>query len=80
MKTHKVEFCAINLGTHSYKVKSIIEKEPDVEVITFGCLKNCSNCFKQQYAKVNGEIVTGDTPELLIENIFQRMKNPATHS
>ncbi|MBB6444337.1 DUF1450 domain-containing protein [Bacillus benzoevorans] len=65
-----VEFCMLNIGNGSRKAKELLERDPNIEIKTFGCLHKCSTCFRGCYAFVNDEIVTGDTPEQLVENIY----------
>ncbi|SIA62491.1 Uncharacterized protein conserved in bacteria [Mycobacteroides abscessus subsp. abscessus] len=46
-------------------------------MIEYGCLGYCGKCASSLYALVNGEVVTGETPEELVENIYQFLdENP----
>jgi uncharacterized protein YuzB (UPF0349 family) len=66
-----IEFCISNLASGAQKAFEQLEKDPDLDVIEYGCLGYCGKCASTFYALVNGEVVTGDTPEELVENIYQ---------
>ncbi|MEN8701499.1 YuzB family protein [Bacillus infantis] len=66
-----IEFCISNLASGAQKALEILEKDPDLDVIEYGCLGYCGKCASSLYALVNGEVVTGETPEELVENIYQ---------
>lgn len=65
-----VEFCMINLESGSKDARKILAKDSKLDIEAYGCLNNCSECCKQLFALVNDEVVTGDTPEQLVENIY----------
>lgn len=72
-----IEFCISNLASGAQKALEILEKNPDLDVIEYGCLGYCGKCASSLYALVNGEVVTGETPEELVENIYQFLdENP----
>ena len=73
MEKPNIEFCMLNIGNHSNQVKERLVMDPNINISTYGCLKRCSTCFKKQYALVDGEIVTGDTPEQLVDNVYQHI-------
>ncbi len=73
MEKHNIEFCMLNIGKHSKQARERLAMDPNVNITTYGCLKKCSTCFKNQYALVNGEIVTGNTPDQLVESIFKHV-------
>jgi uncharacterized protein YuzB (UPF0349 family) len=56
------------------KVLKTLEANPDVDVIEYGCLGNCGECYSNPYALVNGEIISGDTAEELQEHIDAKLK------
>lgn len=72
-----IEFCVSNLGLGSKEVKEALDQNPDYDVIEYGCLGNCGECFMFPYALVNGEIVAGETGELLLENIKKKLEEDA---
>lgn len=72
-----IEFCISNLANGSQAALEILEKDPNLDIIEYGCLSYCGKCYNSLYALVNGEIVTGDNPEGLVENIYTYLEeNP----
>jgi len=72
-----IEFCISNLASGSQKALETLEKDPNLDVIEYGCLGYCGKCARSLYAMVNGEIVTGETPDELVENIYKYLdENP----
>ncbi len=65
-----IEFCVTNLASGSQKALEILEKDPDLDVIEYGCLSFCGRCSRSHFALVNGEVVTGETSEELVEKIY----------
>lgn len=66
-----VEFCMTNLANGSHKTLEKLEKDPNLDVLEYGCLSYCTVCSDALYALVNGEVVEADTPEELTEAIYQ---------
>ncbi len=66
-----VEFCASNAHHGTDEVLKKLEQLPDVEVIEYGCLGNCGECFLSPYALVNGESVVAETAEKLYELVLE---------
>ncbi len=72
-----IEFCISNLANGSQKARAVLEKDLNLDVIEYGCLGYCGICYEDPYALVNGEVVTGETPDKLIENIYEYLEeNP----
>ncbi len=72
-----IEFCISNLANGAQKAREILEKDPNLDIIEYGCLGYCGKCATTLYALVNGEVVTGETPEELADNIYQYLEeNP----
>ncbi len=72
-----IEFCISNLASESQKAMEELEKDPNLDVIEYGCLSHCTSCAMEAYALVNGEYVSGDTSEELVENIYKHLEeNP----
>jgi uncharacterized protein YuzB (UPF0349 family) len=65
-----VEFCVSNMHHGTDHVLDKLANEPDIEVIEYGCLGNCGECFLSPYALVNGESVVAETAEQLFELIM----------
>ncbi|MED4729213.1 YuzB family protein [Aneurinibacillus migulanus] len=64
-----VEFCVSNLSLGSETVKKILEEENEVDVLEYGCLGNCGQCFVQPYALVNGKLIVGEDAQDLLKAI-----------
>lgn len=72
-----IEFCINNLASGSQKAKEILDKDDDLDVIEYGCLSHCGLCAQSLFALVNGERVTGETPDELVENVYNYLdENP----
>lgn len=65
-----VEFCMTNLANGSHKTLEALEKDPNLDVLEYGCLSYCTACSDALYALVNGDVVEADTPEELTERIY----------
>jgi uncharacterized protein YuzB (UPF0349 family) len=54
-----------------------LEKDPNLDIIEYGCLSSCGNCARELFALVNGEYVSGESTEELVENIYTHLEeNP----
>ncbi|MFC5469923.1 YuzB family protein [Cohnella suwonensis] len=71
-----VEFCVSNAqhGTDIELKKLESLPELDIEVIEYGCLGNCGECFLSPYALVNGESVVAETAESLAVLVVEEIK------
>ncbi|WP_397539764.1 YuzB family protein [Rummeliibacillus pycnus] len=66
-----VEFCVSNLANGSQETFEVLEKDPNIDVLEYGCLSYCTRCSDTLYALVNGEMVEAETPEELTKRIYQ---------
>lgn len=72
-----IEFCVSNLASGAQKAKERLEKDSNLDVIEYGCLSYCGKCAESFFALVNGDFVSGDTPEELVNNIYKYLEeNP----
>ncbi len=72
-----IEFCVSNLASGSQGALEKLEKDPNLDIIEYGCLGYCGKCSQSLFALVNGEIVTAETPEQLVDNIYIHLEeNP----
>ncbi|MBP1992017.1 YuzB family protein [Paenibacillus eucommiae] len=69
-----IEFCASNMHHGTDKVMKQLEEDPDYDVIEYGCLGNCGQCYMEPYALLNGEIVNAASAEGLYEHIIAKIK------
>jgi uncharacterized protein YuzB (UPF0349 family) len=67
---HIVDFCVSNTHHGTDKVLKELEKLPHIEVIEYGCLGNCGECFLSPYALVNGESVAAESAEELYDLVL----------
>ncbi|ELK46965.1 YuzB family protein [Halobacillus sp. ACCC02827] len=68
-----VEFCINNLANGSQQAMAELEKDPDLDVLEYGCLRNCGLCSQTLYALVEGERVIADTPEELVDKVYEQL-------
>ncbi|HEY4552111.1 MAG TPA: YuzB family protein [Bacillaceae bacterium] len=72
-----IEFCVSNLASGGYEALQMLEEDPNLDIVEYGCLDHCGLCGESLFALVNGEAVTGETPEDLVRNIYQYIEeNP----
>jgi len=57
------------------KLYEILEKDPNIDVLEYGCLSYCTLCDRSLYALVNGDVVEADTPEELTKKIYQYIED-----
>jgi uncharacterized protein YuzB (UPF0349 family) len=46
----------------------------NLDVIEYGCLSHCGKCALSLFALVNGEAVTGESPDELVNNIYDYLE------
>ncbi|WP_373230262.1 YuzB family protein [Cohnella sp.] len=68
---HIVEFCVSNMHHGTDQVLKKLEKQAEIEVIEYGCLGNCGECFLSPYALVNGESVVSETADQLYDLVME---------
>lgn len=72
-----IEFCISNLASGAQKALEQLERDPNLDIIEYGCLSYCGKCARSLYALVDGEPVSADTPDELVEKIYQYIEeNP----
>jgi uncharacterized protein YuzB (UPF0349 family) len=72
-----VEFCVSNLANGAQEAFEILERDPNLDVLEYGCLSYCTKCSETLYAIVNGDLVEADTPSELVTNIYKYIEeNP----
>ncbi|KAA0944123.1 DUF1450 domain-containing protein [Sporosarcina sp. ANT_H38] len=70
-----VEFCMSNIANSSQETFEKLEKDPNLDVLEYGCLSYCTKCSDTLYAIVNGDIVEADTNDELTERIYQYIED-----
>lgn len=72
-----IEFCRSNLASWTQAVYDQLTSDPEwaeVEVMEYGCLGNCGQCYLQPFAMVDGEMVAAENPDELLDNIRTHIK------
>lgn len=70
-----IEFCTNNMHHGTDRIMAKLEANPEYDVIEYGCLGNCGQCYSQPYAMVNGDIIAADTAEELEALIEQAIED-----
>ncbi|WP_199620520.1 YuzB family protein [Paenibacillus alkalitolerans] len=73
-----IEFCTNNMHHGTDRVMKRLEEDPEFDVIEYGCLGNCGQCYMEPYALVNGEIVASETADELYDAILAKIKEGET--
>ena len=66
-----IEFCNTNRQHGTAQLFNELESNPAYDVLEYGCLGNCGECYSNPYALVNGIIVSGKDVADLQTNIEQ---------
>jgi uncharacterized protein YuzB (UPF0349 family) len=69
-----IEFCTNNMHHGTERLMKNLEQNLDYDVIEYGCLGNCGECYLVPYALVNGEVIAAPTVEQLEESIIAKIK------
>ncbi|MHA0856688.1 YuzB family protein [Paenibacillus sp. CMAA1364] len=69
-----IEFCTNNLHFGTDEVMELLEANLDYDVVEYGCLSNCGQCYLMPYAMVNGEILSSDSADELLNMIRAKIK------
>ncbi|HZG15283.1 MAG TPA: DUF1450 domain-containing protein [Candidatus Bathyarchaeia archaeon] len=71
-----VEFCSSNVSSYTKPVLDALENDPeiDVDVMEYGCLGHCGECYMQPFALVNGDYVGAEDHEELLVKIKQKLR------
>ena len=66
-----VEFCISNIANGAQDSFEKLERDPNLDVLEYGCLGYCTKCSESLYALVNGEIVEADSPDELTKKVYE---------
>jgi len=69
-----IEFCTNNMHHGTERLMKNLEQNLDYDVIEYGCLGNCGECYLAPYALVNGEVIASATVEQLETDIEAKIK------
>ncbi len=70
-----VAFCVKNLARGTEEARQKLLKDPDLDVVEYGCTSFCGICRRYHVAIVNGKPITAETPEELLTNIDDYIDN-----
>lgn len=69
-----IEFCASNMHHGTDRIMALLEQDDQFDVIEYGCLGNCGECYMFPYALVDGAIVSAESVDELYDNILKAVK------
>ncbi|WP_270179879.1 DUF1450 domain-containing protein [Alkalihalobacillus sp. CinArs1] len=70
---HTIEFCKGNLRNNK-KVWKALESYGNVELVDYGCLGYCGNCFEESFAIVDGVLVSSTDADQLLDKILSALE------
>lgn len=56
-------------------MQKLEQEHPDFDVVEYGCLGNCGQCYMEPYALVNGRIVPAANADELYDKIIQAVQS-----
>ena len=68
-----IEFCASNMHHGTDRIMEQFEQDDEYEVVEYGCLGNCGECYLLPFALVNGTIVSAESCDELHEAILSSL-------
>jgi uncharacterized protein YuzB (UPF0349 family) len=68
-----IEFCASNMHHGTDEIMQRFEQDDRFEVVEYGCLGNCGECYLNPFALVDGAIVSAETAEELYANVLKAL-------
>lgn len=73
---HKImiEYCTSNTHHGTDKVMEKFEQDDAYDVIEYGCLGNCGECYAYPFVMVEGDIIASETIEELYDDIMNALK------
>lgn len=68
----KIYICESNLVLGTDQVKEKLEQSGEFDIEVEGCLGHCGECCEQMYVLLDGEFVSADSAEELLDEINNR--------
>ncbi len=65
----KVDICESNFALGTDKVKDELEKSSGYEVEVHGCLGRCGECFETPFVLLDGDFVSADSCDELLNKV-----------
>lgn len=69
-----IEFCTSNSYFGTHQALQPLAEQFDCQIIEYGCLTNCGQCYLAPFAYVDGELVEAVTAEDLYSVIYRRLE------
>lgn len=74
---NRVEFCITNLSLGAADAYDVLAERSNIEIEESGCTSHCEICEQGIFAIVNGEIITAEDADGLVQAIDEEIKqNP----
>lgn len=73
-----IEFCVSNMHHGTDELMEKLEANPSFDVIEYGCLGNCGECYLAPFGLVNGEIISAETVLELEIKMMQAIEEQQT--
>ncbi|AVK84648.1 hypothetical protein C3943_14255 [Lysinibacillus sp. B2A1] len=74
---NRVEFCITNLSLGAADAYDVLAERSNIEIEESGCTSHCEICEQGIFAIVNGEIITAEDADALVQAIDEEIKqNP----
>lgn len=68
-----VEFCETNLSSYGRSVYEELEAMPNIEVLSYGCLSECTLCAQKAFCFFEGDRLAADTLDELRIKILEKL-------
>lgn len=68
-----IEVCTSNIRHGTYALMKKLEDEATADVIEYGCLGNCGQCYAEAYAYVDGEIISGESRDIFEQKLYHKL-------
>lgn len=65
-----VEICVSNAHHGTEAIMQRLQQNPDIEVVEYGCLGNCGECYLAPFAMVDGVTVAVESVDELYDAIM----------
>lgn len=71
---HIVEICVSNAHHGTEAIMQRLQQAPDIDVIEYGCLGNCGECYLAPFAMVDGVTVAVESVDELYDAIMEEIE------
>ncbi len=71
---HVVEICVSNAHHGTEEIMQRLQQDPRIDVIEYGCLGNCGECYLAPFAMVDGVTVAVESVEELLGAIMHEIE------